>query len=155
MWFGFTLCRQGFALSWPPSIKLLVNPIVHVRSRLEDKLHLKIGPKSLILRMLTVAISRIPCTIKTDTQGCGVGLADTMLIAQLLTTHSEIQKPKYSSVLIIIDHSDSLSLSNTVHLHTSHASHLFTLTTLSHYNIGLGNSKNHWSSLSLCFASFS
>ena len=38
-----------------------------------------------------------------------------------------------------------------LHLHTSHASHTFTITTLSHYTISLGNSRNHLSSLSLCF----
>ena len=33
------------------------------------------------------------------------------------------------------------------HSHTSHASHIFTITTLSHTTISLGNSRNHLSSL--------
>ena len=34
--FGFTLRKWGLALGWPPSIKSLVNPIVHVRPRLKE-----------------------------------------------------------------------------------------------------------------------
>ena len=34
-WFGFTWCRWGLALHWPLSIKLLVNPSVHIRPRLK------------------------------------------------------------------------------------------------------------------------
>ena len=62
--------------------------------------------------------------------------------------------------------SDSLTLTcilytSTVHMHTSHASHIFTIyymyctCILSHSTISLGNSRNHLSSLTLCFTLFS
>ena len=42
-----------------------------------------------------------------------------------------------------------------LHSHTSHTSHISRITTLPHSIISLGNSRNHLSSLSLRFASFS
>ena len=42
---------------------------------------------------------RIPCTIKTDTQGCGAGLADTKLspFIDITLFETETQKTKVST----------------------------------------------------------
>ena len=50
--------------------------------------------------------SRIPHTIRTDTQGCGVGLADTKLSPFIDITLFDTETQK-ASVHISIDHNDS------------------------------------------------
>ena len=44
-WFGFALRRWGLALGWPPSIKSLVNPRLHVTETSLNKLREKIRLK--------------------------------------------------------------------------------------------------------------
>ena len=72
-------------------------------------------------------------------------------LANLLTLHSLIQKPKKlkcppKTTMTLLVSLVSYILA-TLHLHTSHTSHIFTIITLPHSIISLGNSENHLSSL--------
>ena len=75
--------------------------------------------------------SRIPRTIRTDTQGCGAGLADTNIDITLFDTQT--QKTG-------IDHSDSLSLtcilctSVFTFTHVTRFTHIYSNNTFSLYH---------------------
>ena len=86
-------------------------------------------------------------TIRTDTQGCSAGLADAKL-----SPFNDDYTLWYSVQFIHIDHSDSPCLFCilqyilvSLHTHTSHAPHIFAITTLSHSTISLiGDEYFHW-----------
>ena len=75
----------------------------------------------------------------TATQGCGAGLAEAISLAHLLTSHSLIQKPQKlkcppkTTMTLLVSLASYILAS--LHLHTSHASHIFTITTLPHYHL--------------------
>ena len=80
----------------------------------------------------------------TDTQGCGVGLADAQLspsiditlfwYTNLKNVHLRPQVSLASYILV------------SLHLHTSHVSHIFTVATLPHYHLAW-----EFSFIMLCF----
>ena len=85
---------------------------------------------------MIVWYSWIPHTIKTDTQGCGAGLADTKLSPFIDITLFDTETPK-TGVHISIDHNNSSIFTFT---HFSRFTHISNNNTFSLYIISVGNS---------------
>ena len=103
---GQCICSQGSVFSLSPlPFMYYIHAIINIwylgtSSSASSVLNDELGKET---------CSRIPHTIRTDTQGCGVGLADTKLSPFIDITLFDTETQK-ASVHISIEHNDSLSL---------------------------------------------
>ena len=77
--------------------------------------------------------SQIPHTARTDTQGCSAGLADTLCLAHLMTSHSDTKtKVSASQVQTTMSHLHLIYYSILTYTHFSCFTHIY-----KHYTFSL------------------